>query len=204
MLSECIVKLTLLFVFAALAALAQPGLAESTNQSPSTIAHQPLETSQIQTTQSLLFAQQVEETRQACIEGRRSICGKILKILPDGLVVDSGFTNLLRAPLNRSWLAPGTVSAARSHNLVEGHEPNSICIGRIFLTNLPKSRGAKPRLYDYVMIEGYPAGQFTYTSVGNVQRTVRKFSANLDAAINWQLKTGQNPAHIASPRSRPN
>ena len=107
-------------------------------------------------------------------------------------MIDSGFTNLLRTPLNGSWLAPSTVSAARSHNLVEGHEPDTLCVGLIFLTNLPKSRGAKPRLYDYVMIEGYPAGQFTYESVGNVKRTVRKFSANLHAAVNWNIKNDLN------------
>jgi len=197
------VKPFLISFIIAFAAWTHTGFGEFTNQSQRDYDYRPLESSQVQTTQSLSFAQQVSETRKACIEGRRSICGKILKILPGGLVVDSGFTNLLRAPLNRFWLAPATVSAARAHNVVEGHEPNSICIGLIFLTNLPKTRGAKPRLNDYVMIEGYPAGQFTYTSVGNVQRTVRKFSANLDAAVNWNLKSHLNPSANASARALP-
>ncbi|HEV2692537.1 MAG TPA: hypothetical protein VG347_06535 [Verrucomicrobiae bacterium] len=110
-----------------------------------------------------------------------------MKVLPDGLVVESGYTNLFREPLTRDWLAPGTVSATRATNLVEGNEPDSICVGLVFLTNLPKARGPKPKLYDYVLIEGYPSGQYAYVSVGNVHRTVRKFSASLEAAIKWKI-----------------
>ena len=198
MLTEWLVKLAILFVFAALSVPARTQGDELTNRPPAAISNSPPGTAQISTNQGWSFPQQVEDIRTACIEGRRTICGKILNILPDGLVVDSGFTNLLRAPLTRSWLAPGTVSATRAENVVEGNEPNSLCIGLVFLTNLPKSRGAKPRLYDYVMIEGYPAGQYTYTSLGTIQRTVRKFSANLDAAVNWKLKSSQNPKAGAS------
>jgi hypothetical protein len=187
-----VVRFALLFVFAAVSIQAQTNLDALTNR-PAAISNSPAETFQIQTNQDFSFAQRVEEIRMACIEGRRSICGKILKVLPDGLVVDSGYTNLLRAPLNRSWLAPGTVSATRASNVIEGNEPNSICIGLVFLTDLPKSHGAKPKpkLYDYVLIVGYPAGQYTYTSVGNVQRTVRKFSASLNAAVNWKLNNSE-------------
>jgi len=32
----------------------------------------------------------------ACIEGRRRICGKVLQIVPEGLVVESGYVGLLR------------------------------------------------------------------------------------------------------------
>lgn len=48
-----------------------------------------------------------EQIRAAGIQGRRSICGRILKILPDGLVVESGYTSLLRPELSHSWLVPG-------------------------------------------------------------------------------------------------
>jgi hypothetical protein len=54
-----------------------------------------------------------QDVRAACIEGRRLICGKILEILPAGLIVESGYTNLLREPLSRSWLIPGTAEASR-------------------------------------------------------------------------------------------
>jgi hypothetical protein len=134
--------------------------------------------------QARAYEQATERVRADCIEGRRMICGKILKILPDGLVVDSGYTNLMRTPLNKSWLTPGTVQAARPPNLVEGKEPGCVCVGLVFLTALPKSRHTpKPKPYDYVVIQGYPAGNYTYTSVGTIQRTVRRFSASLPTAI---------------------
>ena len=124
-----------------------------------------------------------EKIREECIQGRRTICGRILKVLPDGLVVESGYTNLLRPPLDKSWLAPGTVQATRAPNLVEANEPGCVCVGLVFLTDIPKSRSAKPKPYDYIVIQGYPAGQYTYTSVGTTQRTVRRFSALLQTAI---------------------
>jgi hypothetical protein len=135
------------------------------------------------------LAERIQQIRAACIQNRRSICGKILQVLPEGLVVDSGYTNLLRAPLNRSWLVPGTVTASRAAGLIEGREPGSICAGLVFLTDIPKSRRLKPKAYDYVILEGYPTGQYTYTSVGNVQRSVRKFSAILEKAVDLKLQT---------------
>ncbi len=178
-------------IFVALSAPAQTNVAGVTN-SPAVVSGAASQYFESDTNSGQSIAQRAEQIRAACIEGRRCICGKILQVLPDGLVVDSGYTNLLREPLTRSWFAPGTVSATRAANVVEGLEPNSVCIGPVFLTNLPKSRGAKPKLYDYVMIEGYPAGQHTYTSVGSVQKTVRAFSASLDSAVNWHLKNSQN------------
>lgn len=125
-----------------------------------------------------------EHMRAACINGRRSICGKILRIFPDGLLVESGYTNLLREPLTRSWLVPGTVLATAPQHLVEGREPGATCVGTIFLTDLPRG---KPKQYDYVIICGYPTGEFTYKSVGALHKTVRRFSANLDRAVKLNL-----------------
>jgi hypothetical protein len=170
-------------------AAAQTNLTTVSNQtgSISALAQAPGRTNEMAPTM-----QRVEEVRATCIQTRRQVCGKILKILPEGLVVDSGYTNLDQPPLNRSWLQPGTVATGRAQSVVEGNQPDSMCIGLVFLTDLPKGRGpgnqAKPRLYDYVNLEAYPAGKYTYTSVGNVQRTVRKFSANLAKAIQWNLE----------------
>lgn len=129
-----------------------------------------------------------EKMRAACIDGRRSICGKILRIFPNGILVESGYTNLLREPLTRSWLVPGTVSVAHTEHLVETREPGALCIGTVFLTNLPRG---KPKPYDYVIICGYPTGEFTYNSVGAVRKTVRRFSANLDKAVQANLALPQ-------------
>jgi len=134
-------------------------------------------------------AQDIEKTRQACIENRRMICGKILKIQTDGLVIDSGYTNLTRYPLNRSWLVPGTALATRATNVIEGRQPDSVCMGLVFLTDLPKT--PRPRLYDYVDLEAFPMGQSMYTSVGDVQRSIRKFSCKLAKALEWNLQNRQ-------------
>jgi len=127
-------------------------------------------------------SQRIEALRNACIQGRRTICGRIIKVLPGGVVVDSGYTNLLRAPLTESWLVPGTATASRPEGLVEGQEPGTASVGKVFLTDFPK-RPAKPKLYDYVIIEAYPAGNFTYATLGTIHHTVRRFSALLPKAM---------------------
>ena len=121
-----------------------------------------------------------EQLRAQCITERRSICGKLLRIFPNGILVESGYTNLARGMLTRSWLLPGSVVASRSPNLVERREPGALCVGTVFLTDLPRG---KPHQYDYVVLAGYPTGVFTYTSVGTIQKTIRRFSANLDKAV---------------------
>lgn len=185
------IKFMVLLVFAALTAAAQSNPTGVTNgtgasSSPAT------QSVQSQTNQSLFTPERIQEARVACIQSRRCICGRILKIFPDGLVIDSGYTNLLRAPLNHSWLVPGTVTASRAPGLVEGNEPDSVCIGLVFLTDVPKARRfkPKPKLYDYVIIQGYPAGERTYTSVGTVQRTVRRFTTILNRSVYVRLISG--------------
>ncbi len=128
--------------------------------------------------------QMSEKMRAQCLAGRRSICGKILRIFPNGILVESGYTNLAHAPLTKSWLIPGAVKAARGANLVETQEPGTMCIGTVFLTDLPRG---KAHQYDYVVIAGYPTGEFTYRSVGSLRKTVRRFSANLDKAVRTKL-----------------
>ena len=127
--------------------------------------------------------QSAEQVRAESLAGRRTVCGKILRVLPDGLVVESGYTDLLRPPLTDSWLVSGTVAATRTSNLVESREPGAVCVGTIFLTDLPRARGKKPKPFDYVILLAYPAGETTYTSVGTVQKTVRHFTGTLAAAV---------------------
>lgn len=120
-----------------------------------------------------------EQIRSRCIEARRSICGKIVRILPDGLLIEAGYTNLLREPLTKSWLVPATVTASLAPNSVESNEPGAICFGTVFLTDLPRG---KPHLYDYVILSGYPTGEMNYSVVG-IKKKARRFSANLDKAV---------------------
>jgi hypothetical protein len=96
----------------------------------------------------------------------------------------------MRSPLNKSWLIPGSVVASRPNNLVEANQPGAVCVGLVFLTDMPKTRGKakKPKVYDYVNVEGFPMGQYTYTSVGSIQRTVRLFTTKLAKATQWNFE----------------
>ena len=136
-------------------------------------------------------AVQTEQVRATCVAGRRMICGRVLKVLPEGLVVESGYTNLLRKSLEGAWLIPGTAVASRAPNLVESQEPDSPCVGTVFLTDLPRPRGGgkvKVKQYDYVVLRGYPAGSFKYASVGDIERTVRRFSVGLETAVRLTME----------------
>ena len=107
-----------LVVLAAFSASAQTNLVVSTNR----LGAASNATAQIDltgTNQGLALAQRVEDMRAECIQNRRLICGKILKVLPDGLVVAlfaiAAFTNptgVDQTPSMRSTRASGFGAAA--------------------------------------------------------------------------------------------
>jgi hypothetical protein len=97
--------------------LAMPALPH-TNDAPAArhsieFSNQPLAQIRGQTNQGLSMGQRVEKARWDCVQNRRIICGKILKAPPGGLIIDSGYTNLMRPPSNRSLLVPGAPNARR-------------------------------------------------------------------------------------------
>jgi hypothetical protein len=122
-----------------------------------------------------------EQIRTDCVAGRRLICGKILKVETDGVVVESGYTDLLRPPLTESWLIPATVMAHRNPAALELNQPGTPCLGVVYLTDLP--RRPKPKVSEYVVITGYPAGTYVYTAAPGVAKPIRKFAAGLDTAV---------------------
>jgi hypothetical protein len=137
----------------------------------------------------------MERIRTLCVNGRRRVCGRVLQIEPHGLVVDSGYTSLLRPQLGRSWVITSNVAADRPANLIEANTPGAVCVGLVFVTDIPKKPAPKP--YDYVVLLAYPAGQYTYTTAGTVHRTVRRFSAILEKAVDLNLQAedqAQTPA----------
>lgn len=177
-------RILLLFVIAVLSVSAQTNSLQSAGRA------EPAPTA---TNEALSAALRFQKVRMDCIRARRIICGKIIKVLPEGLAVDSGYTNLMRAPLNKSWFIPGTVVATRPAGLIEANQPDAVCVGLIFLADLPKSKGKprKPKLYDYVNLEAFPIGMYTYTSVGAVQHTVRRFTTKLSTATQWNFKQSE-------------
>jgi hypothetical protein len=141
-----------------------------------------------QQAEAVRAAQRAEEIRASCIERRRFVAGRVLQVLPDGLVVDSGYSRLLLPPLNRSWVVSETALVSRDAVMVEQKKPDAVCVGLVFLSNLPKRPPVKA--YDYVAIRGYPAGEYVYSPVAGIQKKVRRFCANLKQAVQLNMDRG--------------
>jgi hypothetical protein len=182
------VKLAALFLSIALSTVAQTNVSGPTNIAAPALSNAAPQTLS-STNPPASSPERTAEVRNACIQGRRVICGRVLKVLPDGLVVESGYTALLKFPFSQSWLTSGGASVSRDPNTMELNEPGSPCIGLVFLVDIPKRPPVKQ--YDYVAIQGYPVGPYLYTSVPGVQKTIRKFSAGLDTAVRMNLEAGE-------------
>ena len=179
-------SLSILILSAALSSLADTGVVGSTNSAARPRENQASQSaSEVQNAQ----AQRAEQLRMACIEGRRYICGRVTQILPDGLVVDSGYSSLLNPPFNQSWVVRGNVSVTKSPSLVEENKPDAVCVGLVFLTDIPKRPAVKA--YDYVVIHGYPAGKHAYAPVPGVQKDLRRYSASLERAVSANLAVSE-------------
>jgi hypothetical protein len=174
----------LLFCLAALTGSAGTNLLPSTNGS--TPPKPPLVEEQAT---AAYEAQRAEQIRTTCIEGRRYIAGRVLLVATEGIVVDSGYSALLSPPFDHSWVVRGTASVTRDASAVEEKKPDAICVGLVFLGNIPKRPPVKN--YDYVVIHGYPAGEYCYAPVPGVQKTIRRFSASLERAVQLNLKPPQ-------------
>jgi len=162
-------KLLLLILFTVSAAMAQTNVTAVAGPTPSR-------------------EQRAADLRPALINGRHCVCGKVIKIVPEGLVVDSGYAALMAPPFNQSWVFPGGALVSRDPKLLERSEPASPCVGTVLLTDFPKRPAVK--LYDYVVIQGYPAGEYRYVPVPGVEKSIRRFSGGLDSAVKFNLESG--------------
>jgi hypothetical protein len=142
-------------------------------------------TSANQTNQPSIRDRRMADVRAACVNGRRCVCGKVIKIVPEGLVVESGYTALMQPPFTGSWLIPSGALVNRDKNLIERDEPASPCIGTVLLIDFPKRPAVN--LYDYVLLQAYPAGEYLYRPVAGVEKQIRKFSGGLDTAVKLKL-----------------
>ena len=145
----------------------------------------PVSSGSLPVTPALTPAQRAEVIRTNCLQGARYICGRVLQIRTNGVVVDSGYTDLMDVHYRQLWRVPGTASVHRDPAMVEISRPGAPCVGLVFLTDLP--RRPPLRLYDYVSIHAYPVGQYTYTPVPGVQKTIREFAVRLSMAMHLQL-----------------
>jgi hypothetical protein len=185
----------LALVLAVMVIIARPAmgqvipLAAATNAAPILAVPETATTTTNPPQDARALAQKAEEMRTTCINGRRRICGKVLQIMPEGLVVESGYTNLLRPELSHSWLAPGNVTSSLPPNLVEQNSPGAVCVGLVLVTDIPKRPVVKA--YDYVIFQVYPAGQYDYMPVPAVKKIIRRFSVGLATAVQLNLAAGE-------------
>jgi uncharacterized repeat protein (TIGR03806 family) len=134
-----------------------------------------------------------EQLRAECIQGRRYICGRVLKVTPAGLIVDSGYPSLLQPPFNHSWVTRAIANPPRPAALVEGAEPDSIAVGLVLLTDLPRRPAV--HAYDYIALHGYPAGHYDYLPAPGVTKKIRRFSGGLETAVRLNLQSNPPPKH---------
>jgi hypothetical protein len=192
----CSRRPALALVLAGMVIIARPAmgqvmpLAAATNAAPALAVSETATTTTTNPPQDArALAEKTEEIRTACIYGRRRICGKVLQIVPEGLVVESGYTNLLRPELSHSWLAPGNVTSSLPPNLVEQNSPGAVCVGLVLVTDIPKRPAVKA--YDYVIFQVYPAGQYDYMPVPAGKKIIRRFSVGLATAVQLNLAAGE-------------
>ncbi len=152
---------------------------------PDNPGSRPVTPAPARVTPELTPAQRAEIIRTNCLQGARYICGRVLQIRTNGVVVDSGYTDLMDVHYRQLWRVPGTANVHRDPSAVEINQPGAPCVGLVFLTDLP--RRPPLRLYDYVSIHAYPVGSSTYTPVPGVQKTIREFAVRLSMAMHLQL-----------------
>ncbi len=118
------------------------------------------------------------------------ICGKVLQIVPAGLVVESGYTNLLNPEFSHSWLVPGDITASLSAKSCRRKFARCRVCG-IGARDRHSERPAV-KAYDYVIFRFIPAGQYNYAPVPGVKKTIRRFSVGLPTAVQLNHAAGEN------------
>src|SRR5256885_8155410 len=91
--SHILLLLVMTFLSASLRGVAQTNLSTSTTSQTNRM-NDP----------AAVREQRAAEIRAACINARRCICGKVIKIVPEGLVVESGYTALMQPPFTGAWV----------------------------------------------------------------------------------------------------
>ncbi len=135
---------------------------------------------------ALARAELSEKVRAECVEARRYVAGRVIEITSKGLIVESGYSSLLQPPFNQSWVVPGNATVAKDLETPEEKHPDAVCRGLVSLISIPRRPKVKP--YDYVVIHAYPAGEEMYRPVPGVEKTIRRYSASLETAVQSEVE----------------
>jgi hypothetical protein len=130
-------------------------------------------------------AQELDLQKKILIQKSRTISGRILQKLPGGLLVESGQEEIDQVGHTDVEYDEMRTVTSRTVSVREGNTPGAECLGLVFLEDHP--RYAQLVDDNVVVILAYPDGQYTYTSVAGGQKTVRRFTADFEKALNYQL-----------------
>jgi hypothetical protein len=106
-----------------------------------------------------------EKLKGDLIKESRTISGKVIQKIPEGLLVDNAWSSYVTETIREP--SPAT-------------EYTSLCL----LIDYPEYDQTVDG--DYIHILAYPAGQYVYTTVNNSQKTVRKFTVDFQKAIDYK------------------
>ena len=129
-----------------------------------------------------LKARQLEGLKAIFASKSRTVSGKIIQKIPEGLLVESGQSEIDQVGhTDVEFDRMGNMSTSTTATLQEGDTARSLCLGLVLLEDHPRY----DQLVDdnVVVILAYPDGQFSYKSVGGGQKTVRKFTADFNRAF---------------------
>jgi hypothetical protein len=125
---------------------------------------------------------QVEVLRNRVFQTCRIVWGRVVQKLPGGLLVDSGEEPVPEALKSEpEFEAHGNMTTTHKTEGDEAKEPGAQCKGLVFLADYPDYGPAV--VGDYVQILVYRMGDYIYRPAFGGQKTVRKFTADLDKAI---------------------
>lgn len=123
----------------------------------------------------------IAKAKKQLIDSSRTVAGKVIQKLPDGLLVDSGAEVMAEVGKTEFTYGKYSVSSVTHTGVGEGNQPGTTCLGLVLLQDHPRYSDMVDGAY--VKVIAYPIGQYQYTTVQNASKTVRKFSADLDRAF---------------------
>jgi hypothetical protein len=126
----------------------------------------------------------LEMGKAECAQSRKTVSGKVIQKIEEGLLVDSGREALDEVGVTTShYYANGDASGGTTDAVFEGTKPGATCLGLVLLEDDPD--------YDQIVDDNlvqaiaYPDGQFTYTTANNSSKTIRRFTMDFNKAFDY-------------------
>jgi hypothetical protein len=131
---------------------------------------------------ALIRAQELDALKKNFAQGSRTISGRIIQKIPEGLLVDSGREDIDEVGhKDIEFDSQGNMATSLTTTVQEGDTAGATCLGLVLLEDHPR---AAELVDDNVVVTiGYPDGQFSYKAVSGGQKTIRKFTTDFNKAF---------------------